>query len=371
VEHGLFSRLQSYFHATYGGRYVEYLIKASVDERPKLATVLFGVKASETLHVEYRFKVGAQKRIADLAFVDARTERPTCLIEIKYDDHKSPTNAAQIEDYLKFCNKVGCRFILLSQHCLPRELLGRLPTKSSLQLFSDLASSLKDSDDSVGGLLRRFFVDRGLVMNEFKSRDLANLKSFVFRLFNPWGGQGRSHNKDAMDGGAAEAFGNLLKNMNIVAKEVATNESGRPPTIDFFFDPWINPKRISKEAGTNPGSDPISAAKSKAGGYLFVYGRIRLDDTSKWLQIEFGVGIDVTQGSSDLTYFSYANIYSYALNDDGVYHHRKAGVRILYDKEVAVSALKERIEGVIDRACKRDLPKIQIAKLKRFKKNLN
>ncbi len=87
MEKGLFSRLQSYFRASFGGRYVEYLVKETIEEQAKLATLLFGVNRSDTLHAEYRFRINGQTRIADLAFLEAKTEHPTCLVEIKYDDH--------------------------------------------------------------------------------------------------------------------------------------------------------------------------------------------------------------------------------------------------------------------------------------------
>lgn len=160
--------MQSYFSASFGGRYVEYLIKETIEEQPKLATLLFGVKRFDTLQVEYRFQVGSQTRIADLAFFYAETERPTCLVEIKYDDHKNPKNAAQLEHYLKFCQKQNCKFIVLSQHLLPEDLRKKLPNRETLMLFSDLADKLKNSEGSMGGLLRRFFVDRGLVMHKFE-----------------------------------------------------------------------------------------------------------------------------------------------------------------------------------------------------------
>jgi len=48
--------LQRYFSASFGGRYVECLIKETIEEQPKLATLLFGVKHSDTLQVEYRFR---------------------------------------------------------------------------------------------------------------------------------------------------------------------------------------------------------------------------------------------------------------------------------------------------------------------------
>ncbi|CAN0499445.1 unnamed protein product, partial [Phaeothamnion confervicola] len=185
----LFSRLQSYFDASFGGRYVACLIKESIEENPKLAKVLFNVSPSDILQLEFPFKVAGKNRIADLAFLNPETHEPTCLVELKYDDHKSVTNAQQIDLYLKYCKQKQCRFLLVSQHCPPESLTGKLPAADSLILFSDLAEKLGGREDSVGGMLRRFFVDRGLVMHKLESKDLANLKSFVLRLLTPWGGQ--------------------------------------------------------------------------------------------------------------------------------------------------------------------------------------
>lgn len=372
MEKGLLSRLQSYFSASFGGRYVEYLIKESIEEQPTLATLLLGVNRSDTLQVEYRFRINGHTRIADLAFFDAETEQPTCLVEIKYDDHKNPKNAAQLEHYLQFCRKQNCRFIFLSQHLLPEELREKLPSPKALVLFSGLADKLRNSEGSVGGLLRRFFVDRGLVMHTFENKDLANLKSFLFRLVNPLMGQGRSQNKDAMSGGAAEAFGNLLRNMNIIAKEVAANELGRPPTIDFELDPWVDPRQVQRDAKENPKARSISAFDAKDGGHLSVFGRVRLDDTAtNWLQIEFGIGLEANSGDKDFHPFTFAVVYSYAFKDAGSYKRKSATARILHDKQRAVTALKERIDEAIEHAIKRAPPKSQIIKLKKFRNDLH
>lgn len=373
MEEGLFSRLQSYFSASYGGRFVECLIKESVEEQPKLSTLLFGVKASDRPSLEYHFKVGKRSRRADLAFLDAATLEPTCLIELKYDDQKSPGNASQVDDYLKFCRKQGkCKFILLSQHHLPRELLEKLPEKGARLLFSDIADKLRGNEDSVAGMLRRFFIDRGLVMHKFQERDIGNLTSFAFRLLAPWGGQGRSQNKDAMSGGVAEAFGYLLKNMNIVTKEVAMHENGRAPTVDFYLEPRVNSKQVHKEVLANPGEEWITGDRFKAGGCLYVFGRIRLDDRSgHWLNIEYGIGLEVNHGDAELTGLSYATIYSNELKEDSVYVQGGAGIRFLNDKTRAVTTLKALIHKAIERAIKSDISKVQINKLQRFKRNLN
>lgn len=185
-------------------------------------------------------------------------------------------------------------------------------------------------------------------------------------------GQGRSQNKDAMSGGAAEAFGNLLRNMNIIAKEVAANESGRLPTVDFELDPWVRPKQVQKDAREKPKDVSISAWNAKAGGYLSVFGRIRLDDTATtWLQIEFGIGLEANSGDKDFYPFTFAAVHSYAFRNESSYKLKYASVRILHDKQRAATALKIRIREVIEHAIKRGPPKSQITKLKKFRYNLH
>ncbi len=367
---GLLSRLQSYFSASFGGRYVEYLIKETIEEQPKLAALLFGVKRSDTLQIEYRFRIDSQTRIADLAFFDAETERPTCLLEIKYDDHKNPKNGAQLKHYLEFCQKHNCKLIFLSQHLPDDDLRKELTGTGRLLLFSDLADKLERSEGSVGGLLRRFFVDRGLMMHKFESKDLANLKSFLFRLLNPSKGQGRSHNKAAMTGGAAEAFGNLLRNMNIFAKEVAANAHGRTPTIDFSLDPWVNPKQVQKDARKDPEADSINASNAKDGGCLCVSGRSRLDDATGRCYVEFGIGLEARSGDKNFYPFTYALVSGGAFKGESFYKEKDAPTRILHDKLRAVTELKKRIAEAIEDAITRGSPKSQIPKLKKFRNAL-
>jgi hypothetical protein len=294
------------------------------------------------------------------------------LIEIKYDDHKNPSNAAQLEDYTRSCKKHKCKFIFLSQHIPPEHLPRKLPGNGKLLLFSDLAHKLLGNERSVGGMLRQFFVDRGLVMHRFEANDLANLKSFLFRLLNPWSGQGRSQNKDAMGGGAAEAFGNLLRNMNIIAKEVTANAHSRTPTIDFELEPWVKKREIQKEISENP-KDPLpSAYNAKGGGNLSVFGRVRLDDTVRnWVQIEFGIGLEVNAGDRDFYPFTYAAVYGYAYKKfEGGFAHEYAPRRVLHDKQRAVAELKKRIREAIGLAINRTPPKNQIVKLKKFRNSL-
>ena len=41
---------------------------------------------------------------------------------------------------------------------------------------------------------------------------------------------------------------------------------GRPPTIDFELDPWVRPKRVQRDAKSDPQAESISAYYAKDGG---------------------------------------------------------------------------------------------------------
>jgi hypothetical protein len=353
-DQGLFSRLQSYFASSFGGRYVEHLVKETVEERPKLAQQVFGVPRFGGVQVEYRFRINGATRIADLVLFDRESQKPSCLIEIKYDDHKNPRNAAQLGDYLEYSRKTGCSFVYLTQHLPPEATRATLRQENrALLLFSDLADGLEQSENSVEGLLRRFFVDKGLVMHKFDAMDYGHLRSFLFRLFNPYGGQGRSHTKEGMSGGVADAFGDLLRNMNIIAREVTAEVvNQREPTIDFWAEPYVDKKRIQKEAGRDKHAD-ITTSGSRAGGYLWIYARSSLGaDRRHWLNVEYGLCLEVLAKDRNMYAYTYALVGSDLLREDDyeTYTQKPAGLRIVFDKARAVRALKERLCEAISKA---------------------
>jgi hypothetical protein len=110
-----FSQIQSYFDASYGGRYVETILSTIGERDPRLARGLTGQKGKYSYQTEFRFPGRDFVRIADLALIDLENELPRYLIEIKYDDHRSPKNAGQLEDYVEYCReKNECKFIYLT-----------------------------------------------------------------------------------------------------------------------------------------------------------------------------------------------------------------------------------------------------------------
>ncbi len=359
---GLFSRLQTYFKASFGGRYFEHLIKETISEQPKLALHLFGIKDCAHVEVEHRFN--GPKRSADLAFLD-KERQLVCLVEIKYEDQENPRNREQFKDYLRYSRKHRCKFICLTQHVLPehdRVLL----QKWEMMLFSDLAERLRVSDSAVGGLLRRFFEDKGLVMHKFEKTDESHLKAFLFRFFNPYAGQGRSHTKEAMSGGVADAFGDLLRNMNIIAREVTAAFDGRT-TIDFSAEQWVYTQGIRKRA-EEENHEELTTHGSKSGGQLWVYGNSVLDGR-KYLSVEFGLGLEVRASDSKIYPTTYASVY---IGRKGIDSPLKpVGNRIIYDKPRAVAALKQRIREAIDKTLRSQLSAGHAKKLKVFRRAIS
>ena len=91
-------------------------------------------------------------------------------------------------------------------------------------------------------------------------------------------------------------------------KEVAANEHGRSPSIDFSLEPWVNPKQVQKDAREEPEADSIDASNAKDGGFLYVYGRSRLDDATGRCFVEFGIGQEVRSGDKNLHPITYARL---------------------------------------------------------------
>jgi hypothetical protein len=283
------------------------------------------------------------------------------MVEIKYDDHKNPSNAAQLEDYLTYVDRAGNDFLYLSQHLPPAHIRETLRERDGrLVLFSDLADRLEHSEDSVEGLLRRFFVDKGLVMHKFTNAEYGHLRSFMFRLFNPWGGAGRTHTKEGMSGAVADVFGDLLRNVNIVCREVMADvvDRKREPTIDFWAEPFVSAAKIKRKAKAARTAE-ITTEGSRAGGFLWVYGRSSFTNSRRhWMNIEFGVCLEVVPGDRNVYPHTFAQVNSSLLGGDEVaYSEKAAGQRILCDKVRAVAAVKQRLREAIKEAAKHSLPR--------------
>lgn len=371
AEQGLFSRLQGYFSSSFGGRYVEHLIKETIRERPQLAQRLFGISGLSRIEVEHRFQVNGATRVADMAFFSEETGHPVCLVEIKYDDHKSPGNAAQLYDYLRYLRLTRGDFVYLTQHLPPEPIRHALKRSGRrLVLFSDLADRLQVNENSIEGLLRRFFVDKGLVMHGITEVEYGHLRSFMFRFFNPYRGGGRTHTKEGMGGAVADVFGDLLRNMNIIARQVTSNltDYRREPTIDFWAEPYVNARRIRRQAENSNSSD-VSTDEARAGGCLWIYARSPVvSDSRRWLILEFGFCLEVQPNDRTIYLSTFGQVISNLFDGEGAYSQKPAGKSVLSDKNRATRSLKQRLQEVIDEVPIRQLPRRWANRLAAFRK---
>ncbi len=97
-----FTRIKSKMHVDYGGRYLGEVLAEVIREVPSLASALWGKKFSKPFVVvtDYDY-AGAGERLADLALIDLKSQKPLAIAEIKYKDEKTELSLAQLKDYLK------------------------------------------------------------------------------------------------------------------------------------------------------------------------------------------------------------------------------------------------------------------------------
>lgn len=161
-----FSRLQSKFDASYGGRYVEIILQ-ELSKEDNLITRILGKSTKRCyLETEYCFTVNSKKRIADIAIFTEDEHQLIALVEIKYDDHKSPTNAAQIEDYINFCRNKYCHFTYLTQYYPAKKDITLIKESGySHLLFSRFSAQLAEKSQSqLVNLFVAYLEDKGLSM---------------------------------------------------------------------------------------------------------------------------------------------------------------------------------------------------------------
>jgi hypothetical protein len=130
----IFSRLKGKFARAYEGRYMGCVLEQVVQAEPQMLKALFPALAQRKdwgaickalrsgerdsqITVEVPFEGKYQNRRADLA-IEYRGEL-IALLEIKYEDHRSQTNRAQLQDNIAFVTQSVACFTYLTLHQPP------------------------------------------------------------------------------------------------------------------------------------------------------------------------------------------------------------------------------------------------------------
>lgn len=364
-----FSRLQSKFDASYGGRYVELILQELSREDELVARILGRTTKRCYLETEYTFKVNGRNRIADIAILTEDDHQLIALVEIKYDDHKSPTNAAQIEDYIQYCKSESCHFCYLTQYSPAKRDIDLIKESGcSHLLFSNFSSQLADrSQSQLVKLFIEYLEDKGLSM---KTVDSENLYKYLVRLFNPVSKQGKIQSNYSMVDGIPNSFQSLMNNISVISQELSQAiESKRSPVIDFRLWPYF--KFSKKEIKEMLEGDQIDANcflsdNNKNGGELLAFARsIIIDkgaDQSDWLYVEYGYKLVIKKGEKEFVTHLYAHVYGKDLKEDNpyLYIEKNLSNETISKKEKSLKHFYGLISSACDKAVSKSSSKTYI-----------
>ena len=215
-----FTRIQNKFDSSYGGRYIETILHEISKEDDSLPKMLGGTRKKCHIETEYHFIVNGRDRIADIAIISSDTNELISFVEIKYDDHLSQKNQAQLSDYIEYSKENCLNFLYLTQYYPPSSDLNIVYEAGFKHLlFSDLASELEQKKYSqITSLFINYLQDKGLCMKEIDNDSLYKL---LVRLFNPISGQSKIQNNKSMIEGIPESLQSLMNNISILSQEIS------------------------------------------------------------------------------------------------------------------------------------------------------
>lgn len=373
----LFTRLQSYFRESFGGRYFETIIKELAIDDPAIIDTIFSryrffKPEKHTVQTEYPFRISGRDRFADIAIIDRETERPVGLIEVKYDDHLKNENQLQIQDYVRIAAKYNLPFVYLTQYYPPMKHCNIVQDRGHRQmLFSDLGVALHDknsiSKNSARSLLINFLKDKGYMFTKIDSTGLWKL---LVRLFNPQRGQGKIRSAFDITENIPATFANIMGNMNVINTEIARRlcPAVSPPALDFAIIPCANfkldklDKLIAAERKKKSKKLYVEIDNEhKFGGYLWIYGESCICPTKAkkpWVYFDYGFGFEIDTGERSFISKIYAQVSSPSLGEDGEgWIFKKLDIpnfSMISDKPFLIKNLTDLIMNAFTEATKMD-----------------
>jgi hypothetical protein len=344
-----FSRLQNKFSASFGGRYIEHIIKEiSINDKIIIEALFPKIKKdisnelwiSSHVEIEHAF----DDRIADIALISNDNGSILALAEIKYDDHKNEKNSGQIDGYIKYCEKNKIPFSYITQYYPPKNDIKKIEKKYTHRLFSDLANHLKDNKHGeLVGLFINFLEDKGLIMVDLDTQIVGKL---LVRLFSPRKKQGRMNKLEDMTTKIPDSFAGLMTNINLISQEMYRYfPSTQKPYIDFTLRPAYH--RVKDSDLDEQEFEPEE--KQKNGGILYIFGRSKLDTgNKKWAYIEFGYYFEVKKENQDYNSNLYVLIYWQGSEDYWEEYEIKKS--LFSDKQKCIAEIKKLTEKSIKKS---------------------
>ncbi len=312
MKKSFFTRIKSKLNRDYGGRYMGLVLQEILTEKPQLSRHLWpneiGAAARRTAIFELEKKFGQGNRIADLAMVDPGGNI-LALLEIKYEDHKSPHNAAQLDDYIKYSKVNNVQFTYLTKHMPPPEDLQRLEMHRHLSYRAFSQAVEGDSDRGpIGELFCTFMRESGIMYQADLDRDSLLLLIAKSCHFRNQTGFGKLTSRKRISEDVPNTLQGLVGNVNVLADRLYDAYQQKifsvRPYTHFSMQPILKmsslEQAISKIKYEDEDEDEMPLeSKAVFAGNLFVYfeGSIPASNRDKdYLYLEGGYSFRVDPG---------------------------------------------------------------------------
>lgn len=339
-----FSRIKNRLSQDIGGRYLGIVIEQVVASEPRFALSIFPhipeivVKELSSGHArvtaEFAFpgRHGKSRR-ADLAVL--RGEEIVALAEIKYVDHKSPGNWAQLGDYIAFARKhPGCSFTYLTQYSPPADdwaLLkaaqNEIASVAHIYTRELYARTSKFNSPSVH-VFRDFLKEEYVVYcDRFQSNAQAALMLLMVRGLHlrHATGLGKLRTTDNARY-AIELFQALMDNVIALSDwfyETFRDYFGNRFVPEFGFDAELDAKKIRKaftrksKNGAPPKLLKRLPPDARTGGWFWVYmgGAFAGASQKQWLRLWFGYSFRLNLATGKIQAWLEAEIYGQGLEE--------------------------------------------------------
>jgi hypothetical protein len=378
----IFSRLKGKFARAYEGRYMGCVLEQVVQAEPQMLKTLFpelaqrkdwgaickALKSGERdsqITVEVPFEGKYQNRRADLA-IEYRGEL-IALLEIKYEDHRSQTNKAQLQDNIAFVMQSAACFTYLTLHQPPEvqtKTIERARTKHVRHiLYRDLytaAEKLRKSNPVVDWfcqfLEEEFIVYREKIGGSKGRKTLALLTRSM--LGTNANGYGRLSGEERLTD-AITLLSELKTNAQTLSDWLRLQKTIRPFLPNRFatyFNAWAeyDEDKLIIDAQKKLKED-FDVYKHQAGGWMVVasYSKFKKKKTGSRPGIEIGYAAFLPKDKTKIALRLYVEIYGSDWEDgrdDEYYTIRFKGGPISLDEGNAQRRLLESLSKALGKA---------------------
>lgn len=249
-----FSRLRGHLDHHYpGGRYMAMVLAEVFQETPQFAAAVFGLNGNRPYRAmtEYCYN-GEPSRRADLVLLEPDDDKVAALMEIKYEDEKTPSIFRQTLAYSEWARKNSAPFLLLTKEPPTPKVQALLSDPciymSYAALYREVQRFLKAGEKKsrsypVIRMLGDFLREETPVFNnsdcDEKILQLLLVRGLGLRHKT---GLGKLNSRDNMRE-AINSLDRLVENIGVLADRFHQDHRsmfGNRPTVSFTFMPYID-----------------------------------------------------------------------------------------------------------------------------------